>query len=324
MTACFVTWMMRVTESVAAWSYILGSRRTMGEERDSVASIFEAYRDLLFSIAYRMLGSRADAEDMVQETFVRWQQASLEPVRNPRSLLVTIVSRLCINHLQSARVRREQYFGEWLPEPMVTWYPDDPRSTAARVDDSLSMAFLVLLQQLNPSERAVFLLREVFEYEYEEIAAILKLTEANCRQILRRARQHVTGMRPRFDAPMEQREKLLHAFVDAATSGDSGRLVALLSDSVVLHSDGGGKAPALPNPIYGPMNVARAIIGSLNRFVPKDVARRLALVNGQPGVVTWHEGRPFAVFTLDAQQGFIRNIYVITSPDKLAHLERAG
>lgn len=292
--------------------------------RASAAETFEQFRELLFSIAYRMLGTRADAEDMVQETFIRWQQASSGPVHNPRSLLVTIISRLCINHLQSARTRREEYFGEWLPEPIISLHRDHSGLTAPRIDDSLSIAFLVLLQRLNAAERAVFLLREVFEYEYEEVAAILKLSEANCRQILRRARQHVAEMRPRFDAPIEEREKLLHAFLDAATSGDSNRLVALLSDSVLLHSDGGGKAPALPNPIHGPKNVARAILGSMNRLVPPDMTRQLALVNGQPGVVVWHGAQPFAVLTVDAHRGLIGNIYVITNPEKLAHLERAG
>lgn len=296
----------------------------MGEEQASAANIFEEYRKLLFSIAYRMLGTRADAEDMVQETFIRWQRAFSEAIHNPRSLLVTILSRLCINHLQSARVRCEEYFGGWLPEPMVTWPPGNSWTTESSIDDSLSMAFLMLPQRLNPTERAVFLLREIFEFEYEEVAASLKLSEANCRQILRRARQHVAGVRRRFDAPLEERERLLQAFVDPATTRDSNRLVALLSDAVTLHSDGGGKAPALPNPIHGPMNVVRAILGSLNRFVPPDVTRRVALVNGQPGIVVWHGARPFAVFTLDAQHGLIRSIYVITNPDKLAHLERAG
>ena len=296
----------------------------MAEKMESAATVFEQYRKLLFSIAYRMLGSLADAEDIVQETFIRWQRASAEPIHNARAFLVTIVSRLCINHLQSARFRHEEYFGEWLPEPMITWSPDSSWTSGPQMDDSISMAVLVLLQRLNPTERAVFLLREIFDYEYEEVAATLKLSEANCRQILRRARQHVAEMRPRFDAPMEERERLLGAFVDAATSGNTERLVALLSDSVVLHSDGGGKAPALPNPIHGSMNVARAIVGSLNRLVPSDVTRRLALVNGQPGIVVWQGARPFAVFTVDAQHGLIRGIYVITNPDKLAHLERAG
>jgi len=186
------------------------------------------------------------------------------------------------------------------------------------------MAFFVLLQRLSPAERAVFLLREVFDYEYGEIAAILKLSEGNCRQILRRARQHVTNMRPRYDAPMVEREALLNAFLDAATSGDADRLIALLSNSVILHSDGGGKAPAFPNPIRGPINVARAILGSLRRLVPANMVRWSVLVNGQPGIVTWHEGQPFAVFTLDAKNGLIQNVYIITNPDKLARLNSAA
>ena len=286
------------------------------EQRASVAGVFEQHRELLFSIAYRMLGSRADAEDMVQEAFVRWQKRSSQPIRDPRAFLVTIVSRLCLNHLNSARVRRERYVGESLPEPILTLQPGDPQDAEGRLDDSLSMAFFVLLQRLSPAERAVFLLREVFDYEYGEIAAILKLSEGNCRQILRRARQHVTNMRPRYDAPMVEREALLNAFLDAATSGDADRLIALLSNSVILHSDGGGKAPAFPNPIRGPINVARAILGSLRRLVPANMVRWSVLVNGQPGIVTWHEGQPFAVFTLDAKNGLIQNVYIITNPDK--------
>jgi RNA polymerase sigma-70 factor, ECF subfamily len=169
----------------------------MGEETPSAANVFDDYRRLLFSIAYRMLGSLADAEDIVQETFVRWQQASSGAVRDPRSFLVTIVSRLFINHLHSARVRREEYFGEWLPEPVITWDRNGEPSAEARIDGSLSVASLMLLQRLNPTERAraIFLLREVFEYEYDEIAAILKVSQSNCRQILRRARQHVAEVR---------------------------------------------------------------------------------------------------------------------------------
>src|ERR1700682_5462355 len=158
---------------------------------------FDQYRSLLFSVAYRMLGSVADAEDMLQETFIRWQQATDEDIRSPRAFLVTIISRLCINHLESARVQREEYVGEWLPEPLVTHPGSDPLGII-RVDESLSMAFLVLLERLTPVERAVFLLREVFEYEYAEVAAVLGQSETNCRQILRRARKHVSAMRPRF------------------------------------------------------------------------------------------------------------------------------
>jgi len=186
--------------------------------------IFNRHRGLLFSIAYRMLGSAADAEDMVQESYIRWRQAAEMEIRSPRAFLVTVVSRLCINHLQSARVQREEYLGQWLPEPLVTGPLDGGPSEIACIDQSLSMAFLVLLEKLNPTERAVFLLREVFDYEYAEISPMLGLNEANCRQILRRARQHIADKRPRFEASQQQHESLLHEFVRpllAATWMDS-------------------------------------------------------------------------------------------------------
>src|SRR5436190_16584746 len=168
---------------------------------------FDQYRSLLFSIAYRMLGSVADAEDMLQETFIRWQQSSEDTIRSPRAFLVTIISRLCINHLQSARVQREEYVGQWLPEPIVTDPGSDPFGII-KVDESLSMAFLLLLERLTPIERAVFLLREVFEYDYSEVARIVAQSEANCRQILRRARQHIEAVRPRCRASEQRRTDL--------------------------------------------------------------------------------------------------------------------
>lgn len=286
----------------------------------SILDTFHEHRGLLFSIAYRMLGSSADAEDMVQETFIRWQQTSGVDIRSARAFLVTIISRLCINHLHSARVQREEYFGEWLPEPLVTSLMDTDSPELSRIDGSLSMAFLVLLERLNPVERAVFLLREVFDYEYSEIAEILGQSEANCRQILRRARQRVAEMRPRFDPSPQQRERLLHQFLKATSDGNLEGLVALLSSEVVLHSDGGGKAPALPKPIYGPDKVARAILGGNKKFAPPDLVRRMVEINGQPGLVTYLAGRPFLVFTLDVADGLVRNIYIVSNPEKLAHL----
>jgi len=283
------------------------------------AQTFHQYRSLLFSIAYRMLGSVADAEDMVQETFIRWQKSSEEEIRSPRAFLVTIISRLCINHLQSARVQREEYVGQWLPEPLLTGPESDP-SERFRVDESLSMAFLVLLQRLTPMERAVFLLREVFDYEYAEIARTLGQNEANCRQILRRARQHVVEVRPRFDASLEQREQLLHRFVTAASNGDLNGLVALLSSDVVFHSDGGGKAAAVPNLVYGSDNVARAVLGGLKKLVPRNLVSRMAEINGEPGIVSYVNGCPFSVLTVDIADGFVRNIYIVTNPEKLARL----
>ena len=255
---------------------------------------FEQHRGLLFSIAYRMLGSVADAEDMLQEAFIRWQRTSSDEIRSPRALLVTIVTRLCINYLESARVRREQYVGEWLPEPLVTDPKSDP-AQVVRVDESLSMAFLVLLERLTSTERAVFLLREIFEYEYSEVAAILGQSEANCRQILRRARQHVLEVRPRFKASREERNNLLERFLRATSQGDMDALVDLLASDVVLHSDGGGKALAVPNLILGADNVARGILGSLEKLVPRNLLTRIAAINGQPGIVSYLNGKPYSV-----------------------------
>ncbi|MCU1219591.1 MAG: polymerase sigma-70 factor [Candidatus Angelobacter sp.] len=280
---------------------------------------FDQYRSLLFSVAYRMLGSVADAEDMLQETFIRWQHAANDDIRSPRAFLITIISRLCINHLQSARVQREEYVGQWLPEPIVTGPGSDPLAVI-RVDESLSMAFLVLLERLTPVERAVFLLREVFEYEYSDIAAILGQSEANCRQILRRARQHVSAIRPRFKVSARKQSDLLERFLQAAGSGDLDGLVSLLADDVVLHSDGGGKAIAVPNVVHGVDGVTRGILGGLKKLVPRDLVRRLAQINGAPGVISYLHGKPFSVLTLDVLKGRIQAIYIVTNPEKLAHL----
>jgi RNA polymerase sigma-70 factor, ECF subfamily len=280
---------------------------------------FDQYRGLLFSVAYRMLGTVADAEDMLQETFIRWQQAPDEEIRSPRAFLVTIISRLCINHLQSARVQREEYVGQWLPEPIPTDPGNDPLGLI-RIDESLSMAFLVLLERLTPVERAVFLLREVFEYEYSEIAGVLDQSEANCRQILRRARQHVSAMRPRFKASARKQSDLLERFLQATTSGDLDGLVALLSSDVVLHSDGGGKSIAVPNVVRGVDKVARGMLGAMRKLVPKDLVRCVSQINGAPGVVTYLNGKPFSVLTFDATEERIRAIYIVTNPEKLSHL----
>src|SRR5882762_4749670 len=232
-----------------------GTPPDIGDDPSKPAA-FEQHRGLLFSIAYRMLGSVADAEDTLQDAFIRWQRASAVDIRSPRAFLVTIVSRLCINHLQSARVQREAYVGEWLPEPLVT-EPGSNASEILQMDESVSMAFLVLLERLTPVERAVFLLHEVFDYKHSEIAEVLDQSEANCRQILRRARQHVGVVGRRFKASTQERNDLLERFVQATRNGDMEGLVALLSRDVALHSDGGGKAIALPDQIHGAETVAR-------------------------------------------------------------------
>jgi RNA polymerase sigma-70 factor (ECF subfamily) len=280
---------------------------------------FDQQRGLLFSIAYRMLGSVADAEDILQETFIRWLQAPAGDIRSPKAFLITIVTRLCINHLQSARVRREEYVGQWLPEPLMIGERSDP-ARQLLADESLSIAFLVLLERLNPMERAVFLLREIFDYDYAEIAAALGQTEANCRQIFKRAKEHVRAERPRFKATEKEHDALLERFQQAALSGDAGALEALLSGDVVLHTDGGGKAPALPNLVHGANNVARAIVGGITRLAPENLVQWMVQVNGESGLITYLNGRPFGVFTIHVRDGRIGAVYAITNPDKLSHL----
>jgi RNA polymerase sigma-70 factor, ECF subfamily len=291
----------------------------MNAETSIMLATFDQYRGLLFSIAYRMLGSVADAEDILQEAFIRWQQSQQEEIRSPRAFLVTIVSRLCVNHLQSARVQREQYVGQWLPEPIVTGSEGDPLGII-RIDESLSMAFLVLLERLTPVERAVFLLREVFEYEYSEIASVLGQTEANCRQILRRARQHVGAMRPRFRTPPQKHDDMMESFLAAINTGEMEGLMNLLTEDVVLHSDGGGKGVAVPNLVRGIDKVARGILGSLDRLVPKNLVWTLTGINGQPGLINYLDGVPHSVLTIDIKGDRIQAIYVITNPEKLSRL----
>jgi len=283
--------------------------------------VFSRYRGLLFSIAYRMLGSVADAEDLLQEAYIRWQRAEVAEIRSTRAFLVTVVSRLCINHLESMRVRREEYVGQWLPEPVVTAPGSDPYALL-QVDESLSMAFLVLLERLTPVERAVFLLHEVFDCDYADIARTLGKEEANCRQILRRAHDHVAGMRPRFEVSAEKREQLLAEFTQATATGNLAGLITLLTADAVLHSDGGGKGPAVPNLVHGADRVARALLGSMHKLVPRDLATRLAEINGQPGIVSYRQGQPYAVVTLDIVEDRIRSVYIISNPEKLAHLPK--
>lgn len=280
--------------------------------------VFERHRPLLFSIAYRMLGSVMDAEDVVQEAFVRWQRAPETEVRSPKAYLSAVVTRLCIDQLRSARARREEYVGPWLPEPLAA-VPGGMGETgpeAALLDESLSMAFLVLLESLNPTERAVFLLREVFDYDYPEISRLVGKTEANCRQISRRAREAVAARRPRFERSPEQEERLTERFVEACTSGDLEGLRSLLSEDVTLWSDGGGRVRAALNPIHGADRVARFLLGIL-REVPAGFALRRARVNGGPGVLAYGGERPTGVVSLDVSEGRIQAVRIVVNPEKL-------
>ena len=285
---------------------------------DPHLAAFTEHRPLLFSIAYRMTGNSADAEDIVQESFIRWQQTPADAIDSPQAFLVTIVSRLCINHLQSARVRREEYVGCWLPEPLVT--TGDSALEDLRLDESISMAFLLLLERLSPIERAVFLLSEVFDYSHAEAARIVGKSEANCRQILKRAHEHVATARPRFRSSPEQHEALLQSFVAAATNGDMDGLLNLLSDDVVFYSDGGGRAAAVPEPVYGRPNVVRLLLGARARFQRPGLVRRVEQVNALPGLINYVDGRASSVVTVDVAGDRIRTIYFVSNPEKLGRI----
>jgi RNA polymerase sigma-70 factor (ECF subfamily) len=283
--------------------------------------VFDQNKPLLFSIAYRMTGSVMEAEDAVQEAYLRWQQASEDEVRSPSAYLSTVVTRLCIDRLRSARVRREQYVGPWLPEPVLGEQAQEIGSKA-ELEDTLSMAFLVLLESLTPVERAVFLLREVFDYEYAEIASLIGKSEANCRQISRRARQSVAARRPRFESSPQQEERLLEGFLEASLAGDMESLLALLSEDVTLYSDGGGKTRAALRPIFGADKVARFLSGILTN-IPPDFAVRQTRVNGRPGLVGYFgDGSPQSVVSIEVAGGSIQAIRLVVNPEKLGNVPR--
>ena len=284
---------------------------------------YEELRPLLFSIAYRMIGSVGEAEDIVQEAFLRIHRAEADGTRveSPKAYLSAVTTRLSIDHLRSARVRREQYFGQWLPEPLLTDDSTPDAAAHAETADSLSMAFLVLLESLTPVERAVFLLREVFDYGYGEIARIVDRTEDNCRQLYVRARRHVDEGRPRFEASERQRDELVERFFAAAERGDLTALEEMLAADVVVYGDGGGKAPSWPKPIYGRERVAKLIAGTLKQVKEFGVTFRTVHINGQPGVVfVDEEDRIGAVMSVDVADGLVQTIRGITNPDKLEHL----
>jgi RNA polymerase sigma-70 factor (TIGR02957 family) len=283
---------------------------------------FDELRPSAFAIAYRMLGSVSEAEDVVQEGFLRLHRARAggERIASPRAYLSTVVSRLSLDHLRSARVRRETYVGDWLPEPLVASADDDP-ARKAEMADSLSLAFLVLLESLSPEQRAAFLLREVFDEPYDRIAEIIGTSESNARQLARRARRHVEERRPRFEASREQREELATRFFAAAEEGDLEGLEELLAHDVVLRADGGGKAPALARAVHGRTRVAKTMIAGLRALTRLGISWRREEVNGQPGVLFIDpEGRLIAVMSLDVAEGQIQGVSSIINPDKLQHL----
>ena len=288
-----------------------------------MSELYEELRPLMFSIAYRMLGSANEAEDIVQEAFLRFHRESDKgtTIESPKAYLSTITTRLSIDHLRSARVRRERYFGTWLPEPLLT-DPESEVTVHADTADSLSMAFLVLLESLTPVERAVFLLREVFDYGYDEIASIVGKSEDNCRQIAVRARRQVEAKKPRFEVSRRRREELARRFFEAVAKEDAEGLIGLLAADVIAYGDGGGKGPALPRPIYGRDPVVRLLLGATAWVERLGVSGiRSAAINGQPGALFLdREGRPLVVVTLDIADDQVQTVRAISNPDKLRHL----
>jgi RNA polymerase sigma-70 factor (ECF subfamily) len=278
-------------------------------------------RPYLFSIAYRMLSTVADAEDVVQEAYLRYHRADVA-AESPKAYLSAVVTRLCIDHLRSARVRRETYVGEWLPEPLLTDDSADPEQTALDAD-SLSMAFLLVLERLSPVERAVFLLHDVFGYDFAEVARMVERTPDNCRQIGVRARRHVNQQAPRFEASRAERDELAARFLAAFTEGDVDGLVSLLAADVVVQGDGGGHRPSWPNAIGGRDKVVRLLVGLSEGIRRLGLEVRPAQVNGQPGA-TVHDGDGglINVITLDIADGVVQTVRSVINPDKLHHLGR--
>ena len=272
-------------------------------------------RELAFSIAYRMLGSVAEAEDVAQEALLRLHGA--QGVKNPAAFITTATTRLAIDVLRSARVRREAYTGSWLPEPLV----EDDAGRRVEDEEAVSLAFLVLLERLNPDERAVLVLRESFDYPFSDIAEILDISEANARQILSRARRRIDDERPRFDSDPRERGRLVARFLDAAREGDMEGLVALLAPDAVMIGDGGGKARAIAAPMHGAARIARALLAFYKISEEWGVSFEPVVVNGQPGFRTVApDGRLVNITSLDVEGGAITRLHSIVNPDKLAHL----
>ena len=294
----------------------------MTESSRSDADDFIQLRPLLFSLTYRMCGSVADAEDIVSEAYLRLRrtQQAGTAIESLRAYLCAVVTRLSIDHLRSARVRRESYFGTWLPEPLVD-ADATPDADHADLADSLSMAFLIVLETLTPTERAAFLLRDVFEYDYAGIAAIVKRTEPNCRQLVARARRQIQTRRPRFDATRQERDDLAAKFFSAVQNGDIEPLIHLLAEDVIAYGDGGGNGPSLPRPINGRDKVLRLLTAVSDAVREFDLHLEQVQVNGQPGALLKDQnGQLLNVIGLDILDGVVQTVRAVVNPDKLRHL----
>lgn len=287
---------------------------------DDAAASFEPLRGTLTGLAYRMLGSRAEAEDIVQEAYLRWHGADRAAVREPRAFLSKAVTRLCLDHLKSARVQREDYIGPWLPEPVLDEGALSVESAGEYAND-LSVALLLTLERLSPLERAAFLLHDVFDMSFEQVAEALGREPAACRQLAARARSHVRQDKPRFKPSPEEEAKVFAAFTAALGSGDMAGLVRTLAEDVVFYSDGGGRASAARQPLLGIGRVARFLHGVIRKFyTPYKAQYRLARINGLPGLVVRIDGVVVQTLAVQVQDGRIARIYSMRNPDKLRHV----
>ena len=279
--------------------------------------VFETYRPLLFSIAYRMLGSASDAEDMVQETYLRYRTAQKAEIRSLKSFLMTVVTRLCLDELKSAHVQREQYLGSWLPEPALT----EDAETLVEQRESLSLAFLTLLEELTPAERAVFVLHTAFDYPYDEIGHMLEKNAAACRQLYHRAEERLAAHQRRFEPSLATQQELVGRFLRAAQSGEVQALTELLARDVVVWADGGGKVSAARRPVSGQEKVIRFVQGLLRKALA-DLTVSVETINGGPALLFWTGGTLFTVGGFRIADGQIHGIYAILNLDKLAYLQR--
>jgi RNA polymerase sigma-70 factor (ECF subfamily) len=286
---------------------------------------FLRLRPRLFGIAYRMLGIRADAEDIVQEAWLRWQNGGSADARTPEAWLVTVVTRLAIDRLRGAQAERAHYVGPWLPEPLVEDTVDSPEDALEMAGD-ISTAFLLMLERLAPEERAVFLLHQVFEFDHAEVAAMVGKTEAACRKMLQRARERVRAERPRFAVDRALHLELLGRFVQASRSGDAAQVQALLAADATYAGDGGGKAKTTVRRVVGADRVGRLVVGIERKWmgVGAETRQQIITVNGAPGLLTWRNGVAHAITSFHVEEGRIAAIYVVRNPDKLGGLRNVA
>jgi RNA polymerase sigma-70 factor (ECF subfamily) len=280
---------------------------------------FEQQRPDLERIAYRMLGTRADADDVLQEAYLRWSTADHGAIRSARAFLTTVVTRLSIDRRREVDARKETYIGPWLPEPLVEPAMHNAVQ-ASELAESVSLALMHVLETLSPVERAAYLLRKVFDYDYAEIAEILEKNEANCRQLVSRAEQHVQAERPRFDTSREAAQRMSERFLAACASGELTGMVELLSDDIVIFSDGGGKAKAAGRPLVGTDHAARFLLG-VSRKAPANARARHVLVNGQPGLAQFDGETLITIMAFEMVDNQMRRVYFIRNPDKLARIQ---